>query len=119
MRRSCSAAAGVRPATLSGVAEGSEGGCNSELGFCGISGKSGDRVGGLTGGGSFWALWPFGWGIASVLKTLRLTGSNLVCSDELLGRIDWVAAMRGPGESYSEVILRLAKTARKRLALDA
>jgi hypothetical protein len=60
MRRSCSAAAGVLPATLSGVAEGSEGGCNSELGFCGISGKSGGRVGGLTGGGSFWALWPFG-----------------------------------------------------------
>jgi hypothetical protein len=85
MRRSCSAAAGVLPATLSGVAEGSEGGCNSELGFCGISGKSGGRVGGLTGGGSFWALWPFGWGIASVLKTLRLTGSNLVCSDEVLG----------------------------------
>jgi hypothetical protein len=28
------------------------------------------------------AVW---WGIASVLKTLRLTGSNLVCSDERLG----------------------------------
>jgi hypothetical protein len=27
--------------------------------------------------------------------------------------------MRGPGESYSEVILRLAKTARKRLKVDA
>jgi hypothetical protein len=46
----------VVPATWSGVAERSEGGCNSELGFCGISGKSGGRVGGLTGGGSFWAL---------------------------------------------------------------
>jgi hypothetical protein len=40
---------------------------------CGRSGKSGGRVGGLTGGGSFWALWPFGRGIASLLKTFRLT----------------------------------------------
>jgi hypothetical protein len=35
------------PATLSGLAEGSGAGCNSELGFCGMSGKSGDRVGGV------------------------------------------------------------------------
>jgi hypothetical protein len=47
-----SAGAGTVPATLSGVAEGSGAGCNSELGFCAMSGKSGGRVGGLTGGGS-------------------------------------------------------------------
>jgi hypothetical protein len=69
----------------------------------GMSGKSGGRVGGLTGGGSFWTLWPFGWGIAPLLKTLRLTGSNLVCSDELLGRIEWLAAMRGPGERRGRI----------------
>ena len=42
----------VVPATLSAAAKDSGGGCNSELGFCGMSGKSGGRVGGLTGGGS-------------------------------------------------------------------
>jgi hypothetical protein len=47
-----SAGAGTMPATLSGFAEGSGAGCNSELGFCAMSGKSGGRVGGLTGGGS-------------------------------------------------------------------
>jgi hypothetical protein len=55
------------PATLSGVAEGSGGGCNSELGFCGMSGKSGGRVGGLTGGGSGWRLSWSGLGMALVL----------------------------------------------------
>ena len=37
------------PATLSGAPEGSGGGCNSELGFCGMSGKSGGRIGGHNG----------------------------------------------------------------------
>src|ERR1700689_1699756 len=45
------AEADVVPRTLSEVAEGGEGGCNSELGFCGMSGKSGGRVGGVTGAG--------------------------------------------------------------------
>ena len=40
------------PAALSGVAEGSGAGWNSELGFCAMPGKSGGRVRGLTGGGS-------------------------------------------------------------------
>jgi hypothetical protein len=52
---------------LSAVVEGSEGGCNSELGFCGISGKSGGRVGGLTGGVSGWTLSSSGLDIALVL----------------------------------------------------
>jgi hypothetical protein len=47
-----SSGAGVAPATLSGAAEGSGSGCNSELGFCGMSGKSGGRTDGLTGSGS-------------------------------------------------------------------
>jgi hypothetical protein len=47
-----SAESGVAPATLSGVAEGGGGGCSSELGFCGMSGKSGGKVGGVTGGGA-------------------------------------------------------------------
>jgi hypothetical protein len=61
------------PETLSGVAEGSEGGCNSELGFCGMSGKSGGRVGGLKGGGSGWGLSSSGLGMALVLEDVRLT----------------------------------------------
>jgi len=51
------------PATLSGVAEGGGDGCNSELGFCGMSGKSGGNVGGVTGGGMWSVL-----GMALVLK---------------------------------------------------
>jgi hypothetical protein len=47
-----SAGADVVPATLSGVAEGGGGGCSSELGFRGMSGKSGGRVGGVTGAGA-------------------------------------------------------------------
>jgi hypothetical protein len=45
------AEAHVVPRTSSGVAEGGGGGCNSELGFCGMSGKSGGRVGGVTEAG--------------------------------------------------------------------
>jgi hypothetical protein len=44
-------------------------------------------------------------------------GDGVIWPDQaVLDRID---AMRGPGESYSDVILRLAKTARKRLKVDA
>jgi hypothetical protein len=57
------------PASLSAVAEGLGGGCNSELGFCGMSGKSGGRIGGLTGGGSGWGMSSFGLGMALVLET--------------------------------------------------
>jgi hypothetical protein len=46
----------VVPATRSGVAEGSGGGCNTELGFCGMSGKSGGR-----GGWSDRGRWGFVW----------------------------------------------------------
>jgi hypothetical protein len=67
-----SAGAGVVPATLPGVAEGSEGGCNSELGFCGMSGKSGGRIGGLTGGGSGEGLSLSSLGMALVLREIRL-----------------------------------------------
>jgi len=66
MRRSWSDRTGVVPATFSGVAEGSEGGCNSELRFCGMSGKSGGRAGGLMGGGSDWGLSSSGLGMALV-----------------------------------------------------
>ena len=71
-----SAGSRVAPATWSGVAEGSGGGCNSELGFCGMSGKSGGRVGGLTGGGSGWGLSSSGLGMALVLEDVRLTRIN-------------------------------------------
>jgi hypothetical protein len=57
------------PAILSAAEEGSGGGCNSELGFCAISGKSGGRVGGLTGGGSTWSR-SSGLGMALVLVHL-------------------------------------------------
>jgi hypothetical protein len=40
---------------------------------------------------------------------MRLTTVDLVCSDELLGVIDRLKAMRGPGESYSDVIIRIAR----------
>jgi hypothetical protein len=54
----------VVPATLSGFAKGSGEGCNSELGFCGMSGKSGGKVGGRTGGASGWGLSSSGLGMA-------------------------------------------------------
>lgn len=47
-----SVVSGDVPATSSGVADGGAGGCSSELGFCGMSGKSGGKVGGVTGGGA-------------------------------------------------------------------
>jgi hypothetical protein len=37
---------------LSGLEEGSGGGCNSDGGFCGMSGKSGGNGGDVTGGSS-------------------------------------------------------------------
>jgi hypothetical protein len=84
------------PATLSGVAEGSGGGCNLELGFCGMSGKSGGRVGGLTGGGSGWCLSSSGLGMALVLEDMKLTRVEPLCSGELLSatgrRFAWPAA---------------------------
>jgi hypothetical protein len=46
------AGSSVVPATSPGVAEGGGGGCSSEFGFCGTSGKSGGRVGGVTGAGA-------------------------------------------------------------------
>jgi hypothetical protein len=51
------------------------------------------------GGGSGWGLSSSGLGMAFVLRDVRLTRVDLVCSDELLGRIDWGAARRlGAGE---------------------
>jgi hypothetical protein len=91
------------PATLSWVADGSEGGCNSELGFCGMSGKSGGRGRGVTGAGAGRGLLSSGLGIVSPRRDVRLTGPNLVCSDELLGPIDWLAAMRGLGERRGRI----------------
>jgi hypothetical protein len=41
----------------------------------------------------------FGHGV-SPRRDVRLTGSALVCSDGLLGRIDWFEAMRAPGERH-------------------
>jgi hypothetical protein len=93
-----SADAGVVAANLSGVAAGLGGGCSSELGFCGMSGKSGGRVGGLTGGGSGWGnvvVW-FGHGVSP--RDVRLNH----------GRTSFVPAsfygVRAPPREGSEVL---------------
>jgi hypothetical protein len=59
----------VAPATSLALAEGSGGGCNAELGFCGMSGKSGGKIGGLTAGEYDGELSASGSAMASVLKT--------------------------------------------------
>jgi hypothetical protein len=62
-----SAGAGAVPATVCGAAEGGGGGCRSELGFCGMSGKSGGSVGDVTGAGGGRGSYTSGLGMALVL----------------------------------------------------
>jgi len=77
-----SAGAGVVPATLSGVTEGSEGGCNSELGFCGNVGeiwRQSWRSNGRRFGVGSSLVVGFGHGVCP--QEVRLTRVESVCSE--------------------------------------